>query len=35
MRWIWVRLKKILDAGQSWLVVSLVGASKYTLFALP
>lgn len=25
VRWIWVQLKRILDAGQSWLVVSLVG----------
>ncbi|GJE92775.1 Cl-channel protein [Phanerochaete sordida] len=26
LRWIWVQLKRVLDAGQSWLVVSLVGA---------
>lgn len=26
MRWVWVQLKKVLDAAQSWLVVTLVGA---------
>ncbi|EKM54714.1 uncharacterized protein PHACADRAFT_197144 [Phanerochaete carnosa HHB-10118-sp] len=34
LQWAWVQLKRIWDAGQSWLVVSLVGACIGAIAAL-